>query len=146
VSEPLDDVWYSRELPVLREAVRGINAGLNGVPVRTIAEATGLNADDVVLSLHALEAVGLVEMRWVMPAAHGRVWRVSGDAQRATGAWPTPEAALDRMIAALDAIAASTDDEDTRTRVAKIKDALLAGGKQIGLAVATTVITGVVPH
>jgi hypothetical protein len=67
VTELLDDVWYSRELPVLREAVRGINAGLNGVPVRTIAEATGLNADDVVFSLRVLEAEGLVEMRWVMP-------------------------------------------------------------------------------
>lgn len=50
------------------------------------------------------------------------------------------------MIAALEAIAESTDeDEDTRTRARRVLDGMLAGGKTIGLGVATAAITGQLP-
>lgn len=84
-------------------------------------------------------------MRWVMPAHAGRVKRVSAEARQLVGLWPTPETALDRMIAALDAIAEHTDDEDTRTRARKVIDGLTGAGRQIGIAAATAVVTGHIP-
>ena len=51
------------------------------------------------------------------------------------------------MIAALEAIADNTDeDEDThRARARKALDALTGAGKHIGLAVATAYATGQIP-
>ncbi|MDN4175619.1 hypothetical protein QWY28_21840 [Nocardioides sp. SOB77] len=57
----------------------------------------------------------------------------------------TAETALDRMIAALEAIAADTDDEDTRTRARKVIDGLSSAARLICLSVATTMATGQLP-
>lgn len=146
-TEPLPDAWVSRDLPVLREAARIVDADANfaGARFHEVAEATGLHVDDVLLAARALESAGLVELRLVMPAKAGRFVRISAEARRDVGLWPSPETGLDRMIAALEAIAENTDDDDTRTRARKILDALTGAGKTIGLSVAAAAITGQIP-
>src|SRR4051812_26966289 len=110
--EHLEPTWPWREYPVLLEAARIIDKDPNfaGARFQQIAEATGLTIDDVLIAARALEADGYVELRLVMPAKAGRIVQISGEARRQVGLWPTPSTALDRMIAALEAIANNTDD------------------------------------
>ena len=68
---------------------------------------------------------------------------ISERALRETRAWPTPESALDRMIDALEVIAASAEhDEDTRSWARKSIDVMRRASGQIGISVASAVITG----
>lgn len=144
----MTDRWYDEHLPVLVAAVEGVDTDndFGGIRLHDIAYQTDLSEEQVMRALRALESDGLVEVRWVMPARAGRVTRVSGEARRLVGVWPTPDTALDRMIQALEAIADNTEaDDDTRTRARKILYNLAGAGRQIGIGVATAMATGQIP-
>ena len=70
---------------------------------------------------------------------------VTRDGLTAAGAWPTPETAYDRMVAALEELAENAGDEDTRGRARRFLDGLTGAGKTIGISVATAAITGQLP-
>jgi hypothetical protein len=150
VTEPLPDTWHNRDLPVLRAIVRAFQDDPTG-HVRSGALATelGMEPDDVTRALANLLRGGFV----VPPGNAGRqaaefgiIIDITDRALYATGSWPTPDTALDRIVATLQAIADNTDaDEDTRSRARKILDSLTGAGKQIGISVATAAITGQIP-
>ena len=144
--EPLPDTWHSRDLPVLREVVRLLDETI-GAPVRATEVETNLamTEDDVQRAGLALETAGLVQVEGVDQLAVLFFSDVSASARRAAGAWPTPESALDRMVAALEAIAANTDDEDTRTKARKLLDGITGAGRSIALAATTAAVTGQIP-
>lgn len=146
-SSPLPDTWSNRDLPVLRQIVRMVDHDpIVGGPLGDIATETGLDVDDVYRAAKALEYDGLIRLtEYASPPQFHRADRVTGDARRLAGQWPTPETGLDRIIAALDAIAANTDDEDTRTKARKFADFLRTSAATVGLSVATAVITGQLP-
>jgi hypothetical protein len=89
-------------------------------------------------------AGGLITVELV--GGGGFVSRVSGDARRLVGSWPTPETALDRMIEALEAIAANiATDEDTRSRARKLLDGFQSAGRDVASAAARAAITSHIP-
>lgn len=147
----LDDTWACRDLPVLVE-VAGIADKLDTVQPSRVAAATGLDDHDVLAAIQALVHAGylhenrsklglngsgdiyVVMPGWLIPSERGR---------RAVGLWPSEETALDRMVEKLRAIAEDAEaDEETRSRARRILDNILAGGREIGLAVASAMITG----
>jgi hypothetical protein len=142
--EPLSDTWHSRDLPVLRELARICDERPGGASSHDLSRATDLGIDQVGNALRALESGGYVTVTWVRQGI-GRATGVSAEARRLVGLWPTPETALERMVAALEAIADNADDEDTRTRARKILEGLTGAGRQIGIGVATAVVTGQIP-
>jgi len=145
-SQPNADTWNSRDLPVLRVAVQGVDAEpVIGITFTEVAEHTGLSLDDVYRSAKAMESAGLVGLREVMGTGHSRINEVDGRARVIAGQWPSEETGFDRMIAALEAIAANSEDPDTRTRARKILEGFAGAGKTIGIGVTTAVITGQMP-
>jgi hypothetical protein len=146
MTEPLPDTWHRRDLPVLREVVRRLDEHpYRYVPDAAVAETTGIPVDDVRRSAITLERAGLVKLiKDFSDELEFQEFRGTRPLLL-TGAWPTPETALDRMIAALEAIAEHTDDEDTRTRARKVLDGLSGAGKQIGISVAAAALTGQIP-
>lgn len=144
---PLVETYSTRDLPVLREAARVLDseAGMYGLRFSQLVEATGLPATQVELALRALAEDGLLEVRWAHPREASRIAGLTSAARERVGLWPTPASALERMIAALEAIAQNTDDEDTRTRARKILDGLAGAGRQIGISVAAAALTGQIP-
>lgn len=144
----LPDTWHELDHPVLCDVVRRFDEDAWRVETRDVAESTGLPEADVRQAFRRLVRGGLL----TEPPLHSRQngWQyddVAGFAPEAltlTGRWPTPELAFDRMVAALEAIA-TTDDEDTRTRARKLLDGLTGAGKQVGLSVAAAAITGQIP-
>lgn len=101
--------------------------------------------ETVARAVAALNCSKLVSIYWY-DRLSGRsvagVAEISREAQRLVGAWPSPETATDRLIAALEKIAVSSDNEDERTRARRVLDAFAGSGRQIAVGVATAVVTG----
>jgi len=141
MTEPASDTWDHRDLPVLRSIVAGIDRGAHMTP-DAIVEETGIDEDQVTIAIEALESDGLVIGAPRYAGGIRFVSKVSGEARRKAGSWPTPETGVGRLIAALQDIAENSDSEDHRTRAQKALDALTGAGKQIAVSVASAVITG----
>ena len=144
-SELPPDRWAAQDHAVLVEATRRIEERGHMVAIAEVAHALQLDIEDVMRSARNLNRGGYVTVIGGWGGAVTHFQDVTEKALRETGLWPTPESALDRMIAALEAIADHTDDEDTRTRARKILDGMTGAGRHIGLAAAIAVVTGQLP-
>lgn len=146
MTEPLPDTWHNRDLPVLREVVTRIDAQTRAkLPFKELTAALDFDDDTTSRALAALERDDLVTLKWDIRGDWARIQSiddVSADAYRQVGAWPTPDTAADRLIAALEHLAATTDNDDERTRVRKILDGFAGSGRQIAVGVGTAIITG----
>lgn len=143
MTEQLPDVWANRDFVVLRELCRRFDERRQFIDLDTIAEATGLNTNDVERAARNLERDGLV----TIGSGLGILFSdVSADAFRLVGLWPTPETALDRMITALEQLAERGETEDDRSRARKILDNLRGASTQVAIGVATAAINGQLPH
>lgn len=111
------DTWTTRDLPVLRAVVELFETGGGSQPFR-IAEATGFDEETVRRALRVLYR----EPFFDEPARDhdGDILFVgapTGDAFRVAGKWPTPESQLDRLIAAIEAVAADeSQPEEERSK------------------------------
>lgn len=145
--EPLEDTWHARDLPVLRETARQFEEDdtFTGVRLQDIASALELDVMVVLKSLQSLEAAGLLDLRLVMPAHAGRVVQISGRARQLVGQWPSEEQALDRIIAALLAIAEDSDEPEQQKQAKGFASWLKTNATTIGVGVATAAITGQLP-
>lgn len=147
MTSPLDPTWTPRDLPVLREAIRTLDETNAPASIEGIAEALNMEVPVVLTAARALEGDNLVTLRFDRGrmADMGHIMGASGEARRRVGTWPSPEDALERMIAALEGMAEKGATPDTRSRAAKLRDALLNAGTQVGVGVATAAITGQLP-
>jgi hypothetical protein len=146
MSEPLTDTWHNRDLPVLREVVRLYDRGIGRVVrVSAIEAALDLDEDDIQRALNALAMDALIDTEGSMQKKYLTVSRVSGEARRKAGAWPTEQTALDRIIAALEAIAENTDDPEEKSKAQKFAAWLRTGATTVGLSVASAAIGGQIP-
>jgi hypothetical protein len=70
------------------------------------------------------------------------ILNVSASAYRATGAWPSPETAADRLIAALEERIANATNDEERTRWQRIRDGFLGAGRDVIVDVAAAMLGG----
>lgn len=118
------DTWESRDLPVLRAAVELYDE--KGRPPRAtdLERATGFDKDTVQRALRALYSEPFFE-KGVESSGNQIiiVGNPTSAALRVAGQWPSPEAQLERLVAALQAAA---DDEDRpEEERSKLKQAIL---------------------
>lgn len=140
--------WHDRDLPFLVELVRLLDVDPTGrVATQDVVNSLGWETDDGLRARKDLLRDGLA-VTPPAPSRGGPEWlplEVTGEALRLASVWPTPESALDQMIAALEQIAEHTEDEDTRTKTRKAIDAFSGGSKHVALAAITSVVTGQMP-
>jgi len=143
MTEPPVDTWQ-RDVSVLRAIVPALDTQSLAM-TDAIAEDLGLPERDVKLAMRNLHRGGQV-VAHIMHDGGGDwdIWAsdVTRDGLERSGAWPTPETAVDRLVAALEQIAQNTDDEEERTRLQQFAAFLKTGGKQVGLSLVTSVLTG----
>jgi hypothetical protein len=92
------DTWAARDLPVL-DATVGLLEQSYMVTVTDIAARTGLDAPVVAKALEALDPV-YVDFRKTTTGGDPRFWyvfKVTPEARRAVGQWPTPESLANRL-------------------------------------------------
>ncbi|WP_132301640.1 hypothetical protein [Kribbella sp. VKM Ac-2568] len=138
-----NDTWHSRDLPVLRATVQlcEVDVDRQGARLGEIAAAAQLSEDDTLLALRLLESDGLIQVSWMNPARAARVLGVTGEAMRRVGRWPTPEAAYDRLIKALEAIAESEEQPpEERSRARKVLAAVGGASREFGIQLGAAVL------
>jgi len=144
MTERLDDVWINRDYPVLREVARRIDAGDVHVHQDVIAEATGLESDEVKRAAAALERRGLVTLTKDLGPV--RFVEVSGAAYLITGLHPDADDALSRLVQVLRQAAERTGDQEERSRLRRAADALLGVSRDVMTGVLTAYLSGRLPH
>lgn len=105
------DTWAARDLPVLDATVALLEQSYM-VTVTDIASRTGLDAATVAKALETLDPV-YVDFRKTTTGGDPRFWyvfKVTPEARRAVGQWPTAEALAGRLAAELAAAAADEPD------------------------------------
>jgi hypothetical protein len=105
------DTWAARDLPVL-DATVGLLEQSYMVTVTDIAARTGLEAPVVAKALETLDPV-YVDFRKTTTGGDPRFWyvfKVTPEARRAVGQWPTPESLANRLADELAAAAQRETD------------------------------------
>jgi hypothetical protein len=141
---PLPDVWFTRDLPVLRAIARLIDEPTHGSApyLGAVVPASGLPKPQVVAAANALAGAGYVETL----TNHVRVTGVSAEARRLVGLWPTPQGEWDRLLEQLATRAKNAPTEVERERWQAFADAAGAIGPDDGALLMSALIGGYVPR
>jgi DNA-binding transcriptional regulator YhcF (GntR family) len=139
--QQVDDVrytWADREVPLLRESVRRIDAGEEWPAMREIATTCGIDFRQAEVAFDALEEDGyLVVGGRASGLLNANVAQVTGKARREVGAWPTAEGVIDQLVAALTAAAEAETEPANRSRLREAAETLSSTGYRIAVDVAT---------
>ncbi len=142
----LPDTWFSRELPVLVEAVRHFDLSTETLTAADVAGTLGWDEETVRAAVRALVRGGYVrEQRATMASLPGdTIEQVSAEAYRAAGAWPNVETVADRLLAALQKAVDQAPEGEAKSRARRALDAFLAAGRDFAVDVASGVATGAI--
>jgi hypothetical protein len=137
----IHETWTSRELPILRVALRHYEAGERPVSLEVIRAETGLTADQVTIGAEALASADPPYLEVVLGdravgsrETNGDVMRVLERTRRDLGSWPTPENMLDGLIQALNSEADRASD-DQKGRLHAAAEALSGVAREISIRV-----------
>jgi hypothetical protein len=146
---PLPDVWFTRDLPVLRAIVRLVDEGEHGGSpylLGQVVPASGLSKSEVVSAARSLVSAGYAEALTNHAGDIVRFTAVSGEARRLAGLWPTPQGEWDRLLEQLAARAEKAPTEVERQRWRAFADAAQAVGEHDGALLISALIGGYVPR
>lgn len=145
---PLPDVWFTRDLPVLRAIVRLLDEPPHGSApyLGAVVPASGLARPQVVSAANALVAAGYVEALTNHAGDIVRFTSASGEARRLAGLWPTPQGEWERLLEQLAARAAGALTEVERARWQALSAAAVALGPDDGALLMSALIGGYVPR
>jgi hypothetical protein len=148
VSDPLDDVWFTRDLPVLRAIARLVDSPAHGgAPyLGQVVPASGLPKAEVTAAARALVSVGYVEALTNVAGDVVRFTGISPEARRLAGLWPTPQGEWERLREQLAARAAHAPTEVERGRWQAMADAAGAIGDTDGALLMQALVGGYVPR
>lgn len=137
----MDDTWAVREVPVLSAAVALLEQSYM-VTVSDIAERTGLEMADVARSLEAMDPT-YVDFRKTETGGDSRFWyvrKVTPEARRVVGQWPTPEGLIDRLAAALADAAQQQDSPQLRLGLREAADLLSGAARDVAVQAAADLL------
>ncbi|MGY1845526.1 hypothetical protein [Modestobacter sp. SYSU DS0875] len=143
MADRLPDVWTTRDRPVLVEVVRRLDEQDDSVPVEEVADATGLSPDEVSRAARNLLRADLVEVEFLF-SGDAEFTGVSAEALRIAGLWPDAGDAFDRLLWSLEERIAEAPPEE-KTKLAKVRDAIVGVGRDIGVEVIGAAVSGRIP-
>jgi hypothetical protein len=146
---PLPDVWFTRDLPVLRAIARLVDEPKHGgAPylLGSVVPASGLPKAEVIAAAKALVATGYAEALTNHAGDIVRITGISAEARRLAGLWPTPQGEWERLIEQLAARAENAPTEVERQRWRAFADAAAAVGPHDGALLMSALIGGYVPR
>ena len=148
VSDLLDDVWFSRDLPVLRAVARLVDSPAHGgAPyLGQVVPASGLAKADVAAAARALVSAGYVEALTNVAGEVVRFTGISPEARRLAGLWPTPQGEWERLLEQLTARAENAPTDVERLRWRAFADAARAVGPDDGALLMSALVGGYVPR
>jgi hypothetical protein len=146
---PLPDVWFTRDLPVLRAIARLVDSSEHGNSpylLGAVVPASGLPKAEVIAAAQALAAAGYIEPLTNHNGDIVRITAISAEARRLAGLWPTPQGEWDRLLEQLTARAAQAPTDVERQRWRAFAEAAAAVGPDDGALLMSALIGGYVPR
>ena len=146
---PLDDAWFTRDLPVLRAIARLVDSSEHGSApylLGAVVPASGLPKAEVIAAAKALAAAGYIEPLTNHAGDIVRITAISAEARRLAGLWPTPQGEWDRLLEQLTARAVQAPTDVERQRWRTFADAATAMGPDDGALLMSALIGGYVPR
>ena len=131
MTEKLDDVWVSRDFPVLVEVARRIDGGESTPSVEDVAAATGMPVEQVQLAGAALKRRGLVDAIGAWQASVLRFKDLSAEAYFLTGLHPSGDDAVSTLVDALRQAADATPDPQEKSRLRALADGALLVSREV---------------
>ena len=148
MSEALDDVWFTRDLPVLRAIARLVDSPAHGgAPyLGQVVPASGLPKAEVTAAARALVSAGYVEALTNVAGDVVRFTGMTAEARRLAGLWPTPQGEWDRLLEQLETRAQKAPTEVERARWQEFARAARAVGSDDGALLMSALVGGYVPR
>lgn len=140
----MESTWAGRDLPVLDAIVKNLDDsfGTSLPELSEIAEASRLEVLEVAKAATALESDGLIELGKTMGGPGGwYVKRVTGDARRLVGQWPTAEQFVDEVAQRLQAAADDETDPERQSRLRELASSAGDVARNVFVDVASAVIS-----
>lgn len=145
-TSPLPDRWTTRDLPVLLAAAELLDETGRSTDEGAIVKRLGMERDDVIRALRNLSQRYLdlkISEAWGGAVAFVHIASITEDGLRATGQWPSAEAAADRFLSALDEIIDATPaDAPKASRLRAVRDGVVGIGRDVLVDVMGGVLTG----
>lgn len=145
MTEPLPDVWISRDYPVLREITRRFDLGADWVEDHEIATSLSLEIQVARQACKALARRGLIQKADTLEG-DVTVCELNGQAYLITGLHPDGGDVVEQLVSLLRQASEQAGEEDERTRLRRAASALSDASGKILTGVATAWVTGVLPH
>ncbi|SEL11104.1 hypothetical protein SAMN04515665_108119 [Blastococcus sp. DSM 46786] len=145
----LPDVWFTRDLPVLRAIARLVDEPKHGgAPylLGSVVPGSGLPKADVIAAAKALASAGYIEPLTNHAGDIVRITAISAEARRLAGLWPTPQGEWERLLEQLAARAANAPTDVERQRWRAFAEAAAAVGEHDGALLMSALIGGYVPR
>lgn len=140
----MEDTWTARDLPVLTYLVERLDdPGTHRVDLPEIGPATGLDDHGVERAINALDSASppyLNGIRVDQAPYPIIITSVTERARREVGAWPTAEAFVDRLVAALNQAADAETDPEKRSKIQQVAASLGGGLRDVAVNVAGTAL------
>ena len=145
---PLPDVWFTRDLPVLRAIARLVDEPKHGGNpyLGQVVPASGLAKPEVLAAARALADAGYVQVLTTYSGEIVRFTGISAEARRLAGLWPTPQGEWERLLEQLAARAQNAPTDVERRRWQAMADAAAAIGPDDGALLMSALIGGYVPR
>ncbi len=125
------DLWTAYDLPLLTELVQRLEVdGEDSVDADELV-ADGRTAAQVQGALRRLDAHGFLVAVTVDLPYPVAVTGVTEKALRVTGAWPSPEQLVDRLLAALAEAAQNAASPEERSKARRALDTLGSLGREV---------------
>ena len=141
----MEYTWGPREMPVLSAVVALLEQSYM-VTVSDIAERTGLELAEVARSLDTLDPT-YVDFRKTETGGDPTFWyvlKVTPEARRAVGQWPTAESLVDQLAQAFRDAADNEDDPERHYQLRQAAGLLESGIRDVAIQIASA-ITGPPP-
>jgi hypothetical protein len=141
VDEALESTWASRDLPILRAALRRLDDGEDLPDLEEIRQELGLSGDQLRAGIRALQSADppYIEVAlsggWSEARASGSVEGVSERARRELGTWPSAESLVDALAAAFARAAEAEEEPEERRRLRAAAEGLGGALRDIAVAV-----------
>lgn len=141
MSEEVTPTWATRELPILRSALRRLDAGALLVELDDVRQETGLPVKQLRAGIDALASADppYIEVYlaggWTDEYASGMIQSVSERARRELGSWPSAEDLVTQLAAALSQAADRESEPERKGRLRAAADALGSIARDVAVRV-----------
>lgn len=148
MEDQLRSTWTRRELPILRAALRAIDAGETPVPLEPIRAELGIPGMEMHAAIDALANaeppyIGVsLTMGWSANHASGHIIRVYERARRELGTWPTAESLISELAEALRQAAEAAPEPEAKGTLRSAADALSGFARDVAVAVVARHVGG----